>query len=305
MMVLAPFSLFAQQPKVTSLTLISGTASPSSKELAQHLSRRLPELLKKPVNLKSLPSGTGVPAAGLLTQAPADGSTLGILPLEASITRILTQSTPYLASELTGLLILYEEPYALIASSHAPFDNLSQLAAQAQKTPLTLGYNSPTGLSLPILQALSVSKQMGFELKAKFSNALTPESLINDSNIDLMLVPLSETFGLLQKGVKVVAVLADDFQRQCAPNIESLSDLGLKIEIHNFTAIYGPAFLPLRLSADALDHMLDLLNTPEASAIMERGCLTRTDYNSISSPIALAQQYEAHKNLLKSLGMDN
>jgi tripartite-type tricarboxylate transporter receptor subunit TctC len=283
-----------------SLNLISASESEGAKAMTEYLVQKLPARLEHPVHLEVATGGGGVPAAALLIESPSNRLTLGLFPMEAVVTRVLTRSTPYLETELKGFLLAWNEPYALMARAEAPFDNLQELADASRETPRTIGYAGPGQVSLPVLNVLGLAQDAGFKLQLVVRPALTAANLVTErgDGIDLAVASLSQAQELSGKGLKIVAVLDDDYRGACAP--ARSEQPGPQARFHNWTAIYGPRGLPEVMAAQALDAISDLLAASDAAAIMDKYCLAAPEHHLAD---AFDTEFQAQKDLIDRLGL--
>ena len=291
------------------LGIFSGLAEGRGSALAELLATLLPETLNRPVILKSLPAGGGVVAASRLSQAGPDGSALGLLPVEAAITRALTLASPYASDEIGGRLVIFEEPFALIARHDAPYDDLSALAAASASLPVVLGHGGLERQALSTLQILAMFKSAGISYKTKLVLNLEPGRLTaaaageDDAAIDVMAWPLSEVQGLEDAGskVKILALLVDDYEGPCAPDGLSLSDQGRKLPIRNLVALYEPSGPQGGESELNMESAAAVLASDEARVLMAADCLKAVDLDLAASPGVLSGELEAQAALLRDL----
>jgi hypothetical protein len=258
------------------------------------------------VELRSHPQGSGVRAAIRLSEAEPGERVLGLLTAEAAITRTLTMASPYAPEELLGRLVLFEEPFALVAKSEAPFSNLSELAAQSLKAPLSFGELSLGFPSLPSLQAMGIFKSAGASVEFKPVASLDPSRLTGaEPEVDLLALPLS----MVRRdqpgpaGVKIVAVLADFYEGPCASEALSLSNQKLKLPARNLAALYEREGPKPPDSESLVEAAALVLESSGANELLAEGCLMAAGAGLSASPRLLNDQFEAQEALLASLGL--
>jgi hypothetical protein len=299
------FSLEAAAPART-VTLLSGLSEGRGGALAEFLAGDLAKMLNRPVELRSHPEGSGVRAAIKLMEADPGERVLGLLTAEVAITRTLTMASPYAPEEILGRLVVFEEPWALVAGVEAPFSNLSELAAASLKAPLSFGELNLGFPALSSLQAMGIFKSAGARVETKPVASLDPSLLIgSEPQADLLALPLS----LVRRdkpgpaGVKIVAVLADGYEGPCASKALSLSNQKLKLPVRNLAALYEREG-PKPPDAESLVEAAALvLEKSEARSLLAESCLIASEAGLSASPRLLSEEFEAQEALLASLGL--
>jgi tripartite-type tricarboxylate transporter receptor subunit TctC len=242
-----------------------------------------------------------------LAQAEPDGLTVGLIPVEAAITRELTLASPYTAAELSGRLVVFEEPWALVAGLGAPFDDLASLAAAAGRRPVVFGHSGLEHPTIPTLQVLALARDLGVELKTRRLPDLGLGSLKEgrpgEPVVDLLAWPLSEVRSRIGTELKLVAVLADAYGGPCAPAEKALAAQGRRAAARGWSALYEPVGSRSPSADQTLAAAAAVLTEDEARRIMDERCLAPSELGLEGSPPALAAEYEAQAALLRALGL--
>jgi tripartite-type tricarboxylate transporter receptor subunit TctC len=256
-----------------------------------------------------MPGADGTLAASRLSQARPDGLTVALIPVEAAVTRVLAMATPYVASEISGRLVVFEEPMALIAREGAPYDDLASLAEAARRGPVILGHDGLEPPSLSTLQVLALAKDMGVELKLKELPGLGPAHLREPRQtapvIDVMAWPLSEVRSFSQPGLalKILAVLVDRYDGPCAPPGKALADQGRASPVHNLAALYEPSGPRGPMADRTLAAAESLFGSGAVKARLAADCLLPSELGLAGSEAALAAESAAQAGLFEALGL--
>lgn len=265
----------------------------------------LPEMrsaLGVPVNPRHRPGGFGVGAAGALAEGPANGSVIGLLPLEAVVTREVDGRTPYTMKELRPLALAWRLPLCVAAGPETPYDNLADLRERAGKRPPALAVSGGTdhGLTLPYLLADSLAREGRFEWRAVEPAVYDLGALLN-GEAEVMITPLFEV--IKHPASHQFKILAVD-EPEPVPGFTQYATIrqqGFQSHFPNWRIFYLPRQTPEPLAAQAGLKMAEILQSPNLSRLKGEIGLTGAPRSAAEAELWLAAEHSRQAGLAKDL----
>lgn len=131
------------------IRLIIGTpASGSVDAVGRAIALELKDSLKQPVVVENRPGATGMVAAGLVAQAPADGYTLGVVWSSLPSSLAFNSRLSFTSRDVTGVFLGSTIGFGLVANANRPYNNFRELIEFAKKNPgkVSVGTSGVGGL---------------------------------------------------------------------------------------------------------------------------------------------------------------
>lgn len=195
------------------------------------------------VTVENKPGGSGAVGLGETMQARADGYTLAILPVELGFMK-RTGIYPFSFDNFTMIMNLNTDPAALTVKA-GKFKNLQEFIDFAKANPkkLKVGH-SGTGL-LWHLAAAVFAKQAGIELTyVPFSGAAPAQAALIGEQIDAVTVSGAEVSAQVRAGELTMLACMGDSRLAIFPDIPTMKELGIDINVNTFRGLGGPAGIP-------------------------------------------------------------
>lgn len=120
--------------------------------------------LKQTVIVDNRPGGNGVLGLNVLSKAPADGYTVGLLAITLAIAPHLGNATFDSFKDFAPITNMVATSPILVANKDAPFNDLKDLAAQAAANPGKIAYGTPGVGTIPHLAAELFQHQANIKL---------------------------------------------------------------------------------------------------------------------------------------------
>lgn len=195
-----------------------------------------------PAKVVNVPGGGSVVGATQVSQAAPDGYTVGSFTLDVETMHIIKGNAPYKRDTFEPVGIFLTYPFALIAKKDAPYNNLSELAAYAQKNPVKLGH---FGYDLvPTMETFAAAQKLGFKFSADAAFDMLDCSTLANGDADVM----NGTTALVLPCINDVKVIAayTDKPLSVKPDAKLLSEQVPELK----TTLWNGLFVPKGTPAD-------------------------------------------------------
>lgn len=246
--------------------------------IAQGLSERWGQ----PVVVENRPAGNTVVASYDLTQAPADGHTMGVITSAFVINPGIRSNLPYNSLEdFSGLSYVLQIPNALVVHPSFPADTLDEFVewAKSQDEPLLVA-SSGTG-TLPYLLTLLAAERGEFEVEPiTYNGSADAISNVLSGDVPIFVDAYSFLRPYIESGdLKLIGFFTE----------ERLSDLpDVPVFQEKFPELSGSSKIGLKVRAGTPDEVREKISqdireivsaTTVSQAILERGA-----YPLVSTP---------------------
>jgi tripartite-type tricarboxylate transporter receptor subunit TctC len=283
------------------LSMVAGLPESPGGGFLETLAERLGPKISARIRLTYTPAGGGVLAANRLSLAHPDGSILGVLPMNAVVTKTILERTPYILEDFEPILLAWNVPYVLLAPLDAPYNNLSQLDQASLTQKITFYHDGLDPVSAGTLEALALNSQLNNKWELKEINSVNLELITQSSNpLALMAWPLDS----LPKGTpnyKILAVLTDSYHGPCAPDGLDLTAQNLKAAVHDYLGFYYPSKTIQAETSLMAQALASLADDPQIDQAAEKNCLVKSHKSPAQAQSTLQQEYSAQAELLAAL----
>jgi tripartite-type tricarboxylate transporter receptor subunit TctC len=253
------------------LTLLVGFAAGSSTDVASRvIADHLAEAIGRPVLVINKPGAGGRIAAEHLKHAPADGSTLLVTPIFATVLAPLTvQGLDYdPAVDFAPVTQLLRFEFALAVAASHPARNVEEFVAWLRANSPKANFGTLAAGSLAHLTGVMVSEQVHVDMVHVAYNG--PGALDHDllgGQVSSAIDAIPNLLSLQQSGkLRILATTGATRSKLC-PDISTFAEQGLPdIRAESWIGVYAPARTP-RAVVDALSREINAaLRAPEVQA---------------------------------------
>jgi len=250
-------------PTGTVELIVPWEAGGGTDSVARFLGTQLAKELGTQVNVVNRIGGSGVVGHSAIASAPADGSTIGMATVE--ITMMHWQGLTDLdQEELAPVAQVNADPAAITVSADAPYEDIDDLVAAAEKTPGSLTASGTGRGGIWDLARAGMLIEAGADprsIRWVPSDGAAPalQELVA-GGIDVSFASLVENQTMLKAGrVKALGVMSDERDPRF-PDVPTLKEEGIDFEMSAWRGIAGPAGMPedvvaeLSCTLDAIVH---------------------------------------------------
>ena len=246
-------------PSQTIRIIVPWGAGGGTDVVARALAQSGQRHLGVPVVVENRPGGSGAVGLGEVLQAPADGYTLAILPVELGFLD-KTGLYPFSFDNFTKVMNLNTDPAALTVKA-GRFQNVQEFVDYARANPgaLKVGH-SGTGL-LWHLAAATFAREMGIELVyVPFDGAAPAQAALIGEQIDAVTVSGAEVAAQVRAGELQILAMMGERRLEIFPNVPTMRELGINVNINTFRGLGGPRGIPadrVRVLHDGFKRMME------------------------------------------------
>ena len=234
--------------------------------VARTLAERMASGLGQPVIVENRPSASSLIGTQLVAKSPADGYTLLAIGNTFLSTPAIVANAGYdPVADFVGVSLVCRIPEMLVVPAASPYQNVSDLIAQAKLRPGQLSYASAGSGSVGHIAAEVFSRHAGITLQhiPYKGNAQAIVDVIG-GRVDLMFDQVSTSAANLRSGSLRSLGVTTLTRSSLFPNIATLDESGLKgFEDVTINAIMAPAGTPREIVARLHAEIAKAVQTPE------------------------------------------
>jgi len=213
-------------------------------DLEDQLTRTIADEMTKetgvPARVVNRPGGGGVEGATAVSQAAADGYTIGSFVIDIPTMHIIQGNAAYNRNTFEPVGIFLTYPFALVAKADAPYDDLAGLAEYAKKNPVRLGH---FGYDLvPTMATFAAARALNFSLSADAAFDGLDCSTLATGDVDVMNTTMATVLGCLDD-IKVIAAYTEE-PLSVKPEDKLLSAQVEGLNITLWNGLFVPAGTP-------------------------------------------------------------
>ena len=240
--------------------------------MARLYAEKLSTRLGQPVIVDNKPGASGIIGNSFVAKAQPDGYTLLMTPSTISIATLVVKTGPAnsydVLNDFTPIVQTASQPLFLIAGANNGKD-LKEVIASAKAKPVS--YASPgSGSPMHILGEM-FNKAAGVKLSHVPYRGVAPA--VNDvlgGHVPLTWVTWGPVAQYVPAGKMVALAVADEERSPLAPNVPTLTELGVKdVQVSAWQGLMGPKGLPPEIVRTLNGHMNEILKMPDVVAKMK------------------------------------
>lgn len=193
-----------------------------------------------PARVVNRPGGGGIEGAIAVSQAGADGYTIGSFVIDIPTMHIIQGYAAYNRESFEPIGIFLTYPFALVASADAPYSNLAELAEFSRTNPVRLGH---FGYDLvPTMATFAAAQELDFMFSADAAFDALDCSTLSTGDVDVMNTTMALVLGCLDD-VKVIAAYTEE-PLSVAPYAAVLSEQVPGLDITLWNGLFVPRGTP-------------------------------------------------------------
>lgn len=217
----------------------------STDMLTRIVAQGLGERWGQAVSVDYKPGAGSMIGVAYVAQAPADGSTIGVVNSSFVINPLLRKSVPYRMRDLRPVTQLTEVPIVLAANPATPYDTLPQLIEHARRSGQPIAFAMPGMGGAAHLAGELLGRVAGFRMMPlAYKGSPSAHADVIGGHVPLLIEPLMSVLPQVQaKRMKIIAVLSYGRVKgaeQYPAASEALPEFG----IVSFFGLVAPAATP-------------------------------------------------------------
>lgn len=203
-----PFSLpaYAEYPERPVTFIVPWPPGDLEDQLTRIIAEEMTTETGIPAKVVNRPGGGAVEGATAVSQADADGYTVGSLVIDVPTMHIIRGNAAYTRDSFEPIGIFLTYPFALVALKDAPYNDMAELAAYAKANPVKLGH---FGYDLvPTMATLAAARQLGFAFGSDSAFDMLDCGTLKNGDVNVMNTTMATVLSCLDE-IKVLAAYTD------------------------------------------------------------------------------------------------
>lgn len=227
-----------------SITMIVPYQAGGASDLsARTLAAEMEEDLGQSIVVENRVGGAGSVGLTYLSARPADGYTIGYMPVETVMLSYQGYDIDPTAYDLLGQIV--SVPATIAVAADSPFETLDDLLAAAEASPGAITVSNSGAGSIWQAATTALNAEAGVELKpVPFDGGAPAVTAAIGGQVDAVIAGISETSVAAADGRLRVLAIFDEQESDALPGVPTASDLGVDVAIGGWGAIGAPAGLP-------------------------------------------------------------
>lgn len=196
----------AEYPERPVTFIVPWPAGDLEDQLTRIIADEFTKMYGKPAKVVNVPGGGAVVGATQVSQAPADGYTIGSFVVDVPTMHIIKANAEYKRDTFEPVGIFLTYPFALVAKKDAPYNDLTELAAYAKSNPVKLGHFGYD--VIPTMETFYAAKTLGFKFGSDAAFDMLDCSTLANGDADVMSSTMALVLSCIDD-VKVIAAFTD------------------------------------------------------------------------------------------------
>ena len=229
--------------------------------------QRLSERLGQPVVVENKPGAGGTLGAAFAAKAAPDGYTLVLASPGFSTFSAMYKGLSFNpATDFTPIGMMGTLPVLIVTRADAPYQKLSDFMAYARKNPGKAAFSSAGSGSLSHLLGAWFSSSTGLNLlHVPFAGTAPSLTAVVGGQVDINFDPMAGA--QLLKAGKIQALASTGERRsELAPNVPTLTELGIPVKGSVWLGVMAPAGLPPAIAERLSQELEATMKEPELRA---------------------------------------
>jgi len=227
-----------------SITLVVPYQAGGASDLsARTLAAQMEESLGQPIVVENRTGGAGSVGLSYLSGRPADGYSIGYLPVETVMLEHQGYDLDPAAFDVLGQIV--SVPATIAVRADSPYETLQDLLDAAAASPGTITVANSGAGSIWQAATTALNDAAGVELKpVPFDGGAPAVTAAVGGQVDAVAAGISETAVAAADGRLRVLAILDSETSDALPGVETAEELGVDVVIGGWGAIGAPAGLP-------------------------------------------------------------
>lgn len=217
----------------------------STDTLTRIVAQGLGERWGQAVSVDYKPGAGSMIGVAYVAQAPADGSTIGVVNSSFVINPLLRKSVPYRMRDLRPVTQLTEVPLVLAANPATPYETLPQLIEHARRSGQPIDFAMPGMGGAAHLAGELLGRVAGFRVTPlAYKGSPAAHADVIGGRVPLLIEPLMSVLPQVQaKRMKIIAVLSHE-RVKGAEQYPAVSETLPEFGVVSFFGLVAPAATP-------------------------------------------------------------
>lgn len=228
--------------------IVPYSAGGASDLSARTLATEMEETLGQSIIVENRTGGSGSVGLTYLSARPADGYTIGYLPVETVMLQYQGYDVDPAAFEVLGQIVGVPATIAVAADSE--YETLDDLIAAAEAKPDAITVANSGAGSIWQAATFALEDAAGVDLNPiPFDGGAPAVTAAIGGQVDAVVAGISEVSTPMADGQLRVLAVFDSEQSDALPGVKTASELGYDITIGGWGAIGSPTGLPADVAA--------------------------------------------------------
>jgi putative tricarboxylic transport membrane protein len=287
---------------VTNVTLIThSTPGAGSDIFLRDLAKYLGPIMGVRFQVENITGAGGAKAMAYVARAKPDGSVFyATTPTHIQVSLLSKPEVGY--DKLEPLAVVFEDPEVIFTRAESPFKTIADVIEFAKKNPTKAHWGATTPASMERLAMIRMAQVTGVKVPV-VPHEGGGDMMINVLNgtLDVGIGEMQEMQGQLAAGkIRMLAAVSDKRLPQ-HPNLLTLKEQGINLEVHKFRGLAGPKGIPENVARAWNEGLKKVLEDPAYKALYTKNDLIPSLKNHAEA-IAFTQQFatETMENLKAS-----
>lgn len=229
---------------VKAITLVVPYQAGGASDLsARTLAAEMEDELGQSIVVENRTGGAGSVGLSYLSGRPADGYSIGYLPVETVMLEHQGYDLDPAAFDVLGQIV--SVPATIAVRADSPYQSLQDLLDAAKAAPGTITVANSGAGSIWQAATTALNEAAGVELKpVPFDGGAPAVTAAVGGQVDAVAAGISETSVAAADGRLRVLAILDSTSSEALPGVKTAGDLGIDVVIGGWGAIGAPAGLP-------------------------------------------------------------
>lgn len=233
----------ANYPSKAITLVVPYSAGGASDLSARTLAAAMEESLGQSIIVENRTGGAGSVGLSYLSGRPADGYTIGYLPVESVMLQYQGYDLDPAAYDVLGQIV--SVPATIAVPADSPYETLQDLVDAAEANPDSITVSNSGAGSIWQAATTALNEAAGVQMKpVPFDGGAPAVTAAIGSQVDAVIAGISETAPAAADGRLRVLAIFDDATSDALPGVETAKSLGFDVSIGGWGAIGAPAGLP-------------------------------------------------------------
>ncbi|UCR90534.1 tripartite tricarboxylate transporter substrate binding protein [Mycetocola spongiae] len=256
-------------PAKTITMIVPYQAGGASDLSARTLAKEMEETLGQSIVVENRTGGAGSVGLTYLSARPADGYTIGYLPVETVMLGHQGYDLDPAAFDVLGQIV--SVPATIAVRADSPYQSLQDLLDAAKANPGGVTVSNSGAGSIWQAATTALNEAAGVELKpVPFDGGAPAVTAAVGGQVDAVAAGISETSVAAADGRLRVLAILDASTSEALPGVKTAQDLGTDVVIGGWGAIGAPAGLPEDVKKKLVEAVKSAAQSEAFTAVIDK-----------------------------------